>query len=599
MRTLRLRHAAWLAASIASVISAAWSAGCAHAETSGETAAGGGATTSSGDGGSGGAGGGVGGAGGEPVPCDESKTPAEDACVLTDGLGVFVRTEGSDQNAGTKAEPVGTLGKAVELAAKRSPGKRRVYACAQDFDEAIVVPAGIELYGGLDCKTDWAAQKAKRTGIHGPADAVVVRLAAGDATTRLEDIEVVAADASVPGGSSIAVLVDGATVEIARSQIMAGAGAPGADGADAPTTPPTAAPSGASGIGACIVDTSTPGAPAMDNPLCGASIGGQGGDGGITAGGDAGNGSPDIGGGLAGAGELQMGPWSCAGGFLMLRGDGFDGEDGAAGPAGLPATGLGTLSVEGYSGPSGTNGAPGLPAQGGGGGGGTKGGATCPGKGGASGGSGGAGGCGGAGGGGGSAGGASVALVSLQGAVVLTSTTLVAGSGGDGGRGGNAQPGGAGGSGGPGGAAPATLTDACKGGTGGTGGKGGARGRRGRGPFARYRLRGQRARPAPRHADPDGRRRRGRPRGRRRHHVRRCGQSRRHARLLSSVELGAAHTSELWAALARSSRSLMVSRMITALSSIARPVTSTTGQPCLRKSWLAYSSSSRTCSRSA
>ena len=56
-------------------------------------------------------------------------------------------TLGADENPGTLEGPVRTLGKVLALARERS---RRVYACAELFREAVEIPAGVELWGGLD-----------------------------------------------------------------------------------------------------------------------------------------------------------------------------------------------------------------------------------------------------------------------------------------------------------------------------------------------------------------------------------------------------------------------------------------------------------------
>ncbi|MCC6554909.1 MAG: hypothetical protein IT372_18200, partial [Polyangiaceae bacterium] len=85
---------------------------------------------------------GPGGGGGTPAGC----VPSENADPVGD-CGVFVSSSlGDDANDGTKAAPVRTLGKALTLAGF---GDRRVYACAEQFDEAIQVLPGIAIYGGL------------------------------------------------------------------------------------------------------------------------------------------------------------------------------------------------------------------------------------------------------------------------------------------------------------------------------------------------------------------------------------------------------------------------------------------------------------------
>ncbi|MCC6554913.1 MAG: hypothetical protein IT372_18220, partial [Polyangiaceae bacterium] len=85
---------------------------------------------------------GGGGGGGMPAGC----IPSENADPVGD-CGVFVSSSlGDDENDGSKTTPVRTLGKALTLAGF---GDRRVYACAEQFDEAIQVLPGIAIYGGL------------------------------------------------------------------------------------------------------------------------------------------------------------------------------------------------------------------------------------------------------------------------------------------------------------------------------------------------------------------------------------------------------------------------------------------------------------------
>ncbi|MCC6555839.1 MAG: PGRS family protein [Polyangiaceae bacterium] len=419
---------------------------------------------------------GGGGGGGTPVGC----VPSENATAVGSECGVFVAMNGNDGAAGTKAEPVATLGEAIARAAERGT---RVYACAETFEESVEVPGGVTLFGGLDCANGWAwVGETTKTTVRGPADAIAMKLLGGEGVTRIEDVAVRAADATVAGGSSIAVLVDGATAELARCELTAGDGSAGAEGGDAPSMAPDQAPAGSNGTDACSDLDGTPGPDATLQGgaqvlnTCGAeqSIGGTGGDGNVPNGG---GGQPGETGsfGAAGTGEPAAEAWSCSGPEPNGTGDG--GSDGTPGDPGAAASGLGTLTSNGHTGVSGGAGTPGKAGQGGGGGGGAKGGnAICPGGGagaGASGGSGGAGGCGGAPGAGGGPGGASIALASVQAAVTLADCTLIAGNGGNGGRGGDLQPGALGGLGGTGGAGVGGSKAACAGGQGGQGGNGG------------------------------------------------------------------------------------------------------------------------------
>jgi len=401
------------------------------------------------------------GGGGPDAKC----VPSMNSGSVGDECGVFVALGGDDTKDGTKASPVGSLTKAIELANK---GGGAVYACAQVFQEAVEIPAGVSFFGGLECQGDWGYSEGKKTTIEGAPDGIPLRIVKGAGSVLVEDVLVKAADATVAGGSSIAVIVDGATVELTRCGIVAGNGMAGDKGATpldsvGPVDPTDPAIKGKNGTNACMGDVSgNPGGEATANALCDVSIGGKGGTGGVTiaSGGAGANGEPagDANKGLGGAGDTGAG---CdPGGF---------GQPGAAGMPGAGAADVGVISASGYTGAAGAPGADGNPGQGGGGGGGAKGKAGCNG---ASGGGGGAGGCGGKGGQGGLAGGASIALISINAKLTFNDVNLTAGNGGAGGDGGDGQDGGIGGIGGFGGLGMSTLKG-CSGGEGGSGGLGG------------------------------------------------------------------------------------------------------------------------------
>ncbi|WP_437288820.1 PGRS family protein [Sorangium sp. So ce406] len=415
------------------------------------------------------------GRGSEVVP--SGCVPSEIDGAVDDTCGVFVASTGNDDNAGTRAEPVATLAEALRRAADKGTG---AYACAETFKEAVEVPVGIELFGGLDCANGWRwIGETAKTVVAPGEEPIALKVTRGEGTARIEDVSVHAADAQAPGASSIAVLVDGAEAELVRCELIAGNGADGAEGEDAPSEVPAQAAPGNAGTDACsdldasgAPDETLPGGAQVENACGGAlSIGGEGGAGRVNNGGSGQLGEPGAL-GAAGSGEPAAGDWSCAAG-----GTGQGGDNGAPGDAGVAASGVGALNSSGYVGVSGGAGGAGKPGQGGGGGGGAKGGAAIcqggvPGAG-ASGGSGGPGGCGGLPGQGGGAGGASIALASVDAKVTLTDCVLKAGSGGKGGVGGDLQPGGLGGLGGVGGTGMGGSKAACAGGQGGQGGNGG------------------------------------------------------------------------------------------------------------------------------
>lgn len=423
--------------------------------------------------GSGGAAG-AGGTGGTTTTTTTDTTP-EPGCIpnmgevpVGDDCGVFVSvTAGNDMTGdGTKGKPYATPTKAVEMAAGKP-----IYMCAEAFTGPFEIQGSALIYGGLDCANDWAyVGLTTPTDISAGADEIPLRIAS-DIAVELQDTRVVAADATVAGGSSIAILVNtGATLSLVRSIAEAGNGAAGTPG---PFYDKDAADGkkGSDGVDACSAATGlTPDAPASG---CGDpdSAGGAGGVGNSGSGTPGGAGEPlDFTNGGDGDASGQCKP-------------GTIGNVGASGMGGPGAAGVGMLDpTKGYIGVSGSDGTAGKPGQGGGGGGGSRGGSgmnKCPDPtmaGGASGGSGGSGGCGGLGGKGGGPGGSSIAIVSLGKELKFDSVKLVAKAGANGGEGGPGQTGGLAMGGGVGGKVPmgATLLKAgCNGGPGGAGGAGG------------------------------------------------------------------------------------------------------------------------------
>jgi hypothetical protein len=141
----------------------------------------------------------------------------------------FVARGDDDANDGTKERPVSTLAKAVELSAKKGA---RVYACAETFTEALVLDAGVEVFGGLECEKEWAyVGDEKKTTLTAGADAIPLVMKSGASGASVADFGIHAADAVMEGGSSIAVLVESAVAELVRCELVAGNGAKGSVGA--------------------------------------------------------------------------------------------------------------------------------------------------------------------------------------------------------------------------------------------------------------------------------------------------------------------------------------------------------------------------------
>ena len=396
---------------------------------------------------------GGGGTGGMPTNCvpSASQDPVAESC------GVFVSSSlGVDDMAagrGTRAKPF----KSISAALKKAD-VTRVYACAETFTEAVTISTGIELYGGLDCKS-WAyVGAAKKTTLTAAADLIPLTLGNAAGLANVEDFAITAAAAKAPGGSSIAVLANGATARLTRCDLAgsdANGGDPGVDGG----VQGAQAEGGTKGDDAGAAGT-VAGGVGGKNLVCGLQAG-KGGDGGATMNGSGSNGTQGDGnlGGASGDGDTGSG---CS--------DGTKGGNGIAGALVSGATGIGMLDMSGYHGTDGDTAQDGGNGKSGGGGGGSKASVAVHG---AGGGGGGAGGCGGKHGAGGRAGGSSIALVSVGSKVKLTDCQLSTGKGGAGGKGGDGQFGQPGGKIGDGGASNMGVGSACIGGKGGDGGNGG------------------------------------------------------------------------------------------------------------------------------
>jgi hypothetical protein len=438
-------------------------------------------------------------------PCSEhpGAGPPDDIC------GVFLSDEhGEDTNDGTMKKPVKTFMHAIALATRK---RKRIYACHETFVESVGLPAGIDIWGGLDCDDGlWSYDRDDRTTLapvgegvplavvlpqseqqlaprslllnlvpdatqaylsNGSSVAMLVKAKAG---AKLLHSTLRAGNGALPGGSSIGLLAQAeAKAEVEDSRIETGNGAEGESGNEA--TGGTWAKnglSGFSGLPACSKDVVTGGTAVWNVCDDYRAFGGEGGESLESFGGDGLDGEPipipnpyDF--GVGGGGETDA---------VQCR-DGTRGRNGTDGVFGRGAAGRGTLTSEGWVGVRGEDGTDGVTGYGGGGGGGSRGGAVYCGSGsalgGASGGSGGAPGCGGKGGKGGGPGGSSIGIVASGAVVSFVDVTVSVGNAGNGGAGGQRQTGGIGGHGGRGGTGVNGSAPGCDGGNGGKGGNGG------------------------------------------------------------------------------------------------------------------------------
>lgn len=430
----------------------------------------GGSTTSSGGGGTGGT--------MKVCPSDPTVASGEDL----DGCGVFVSAAAASGGDGTLKKPFNTLADAA------NSGAKQVYVCAEAYIESKPVKfmGGVKIFAVYaECDTGkWSPSATTPAQVTTSTSALGFSFQGGE--NEVVNLSVTSPKATIPGDSSIAVVVNGGSLDMKSGAITAGDALAGDKGSEEADNPALNGDSGANGIDACGGGATHPGAPAKTK-MCttgGMSVSGKGGDGGtfsmpLPAAGSGGDGSPaDASQPTKGKGGTGEGAGTPAASSCDV---GQPGANGAVGLSGEGAIGAGAVTAKiGYQGAPGKDGANGKPGQGGGGGGGSKGAPSvvCQAAAvdviGASGGAGGTGGCGGTAGGGGKPGGSSIALLVVDAKVTLGSgVMLTSGAGGAGGAGGKGQSGGQkGGNGAAGGGTGAAIA-ACAGGTGGQGGAGG------------------------------------------------------------------------------------------------------------------------------
>jgi len=364
--------------------------------------------------------------------------------------GVFVKAGANGD--GSQANPFGSIVEAANALGEAA----HIYVCGGDaFAGSVSMNGGVSVTGSIRCD-DWRySRDLPRPKIVGSADVPALTIS-GAGEGALVSIDVEAPAAMGPGASSIAMVVEGATVTGDLMNVVAGDGAPGA----APLDPPAALSPAASGANGADFGEPVSNAAGGSNS-CGTTmlVGGAGGKGGQSGVAPTSGSAGDEGNGGA-AGAHQVGSTLCT--------EGGAGAPGHVGSPGAGATGFGVLSVTGFVPDDGGDGVIGSHGASGGGGGGA---ISTHQQEGPGGGGGGAGGCRGAVGAGGKGGGSSIALVALDATVTFDiGVRLSVGKGGAGGDGERGQVGQSGGAPGAGGSGP---PNACAGGHGGLGGHGG------------------------------------------------------------------------------------------------------------------------------
>ncbi len=171
--------------------------------------------------------------------CDPTKTPAESACVISDGLATFVAPTGSDTAAGTMAAPVATLAKAVTLA--KALSAPRVIACssAGSFTTALSLSGaandvGVQIYGGVSCTGASWTYSGQKTVVAPTPTGPAFSLSGLSKKVSIADFEFDAqpGNAATPGDSSVGALFANATVSLTRVKVVAQDGVAGSGGDD-------------------------------------------------------------------------------------------------------------------------------------------------------------------------------------------------------------------------------------------------------------------------------------------------------------------------------------------------------------------------------
>jgi hypothetical protein len=351
-----------------------------------------------------------------PPGCVVTSTPADDPCVIIEALGVFVSKKlggaVAGGGSGTLAAPFASLQKGIATAKLL---KKRVYVCAETYDEAITFENGVSVFGYFDCsKPTWTVSQPP-VATDGGADAgdagAVVSLRARIASpvspaahavgiandTLIDSIDIVAPDATAPSGSSIGLIAQNSPkLEIKNMKVHAGTAAKGADGTPGPLPGDGFGnKNGADGYspawchlppGSCIS-----GDPCID-PVCVAQHSTRPGGTNVCAGTQGGNGGAggnfiketsslckftysDVNLRHVGDGDVRPATATTALGGVgaplcaQTATNGATGAKGAAGTNGAASPG-GTITATGFTAGDGTNGTNGANGQGGGGGGG-------------------------------------------------------------------------------------------------------------------------------------------------------------------------------------------------------------------------------------
>jgi hypothetical protein len=159
---------------------------------------------------------------GTVVPCDPAGDPSVESCLVNEMYGVFVDSvNGNDGAAGTRAQPLKTIGAGIAKAASAMASNAllsRVYICDGTYTEQVQLSAatdGISLYGSFDCASSWLYARSSGVSplvtVEGPTALYALRVNGIAKSVVIEDIAFDVPDATESGLSDGGTSEDGAS----------------------------------------------------------------------------------------------------------------------------------------------------------------------------------------------------------------------------------------------------------------------------------------------------------------------------------------------------------------------------------------------------
>src|SRR5690606_35583171 len=164
--------------------------------------------------------------------CPLDGNPRVWPCLVGDDHAIFVAPDGDDAAIGSRSTPVASVAAAVTSALDED---KLLIVCAKSCSEPLTLSdsQGARVYGGVDCDDDW--QPVDEPSVFAPKAGPALRLESVEGSLFFSGFEFRAADATEPGESSIAAIVnDVEDVTFDSTVFVAGDGRDGADGQPIP-----------------------------------------------------------------------------------------------------------------------------------------------------------------------------------------------------------------------------------------------------------------------------------------------------------------------------------------------------------------------------